>query len=127
MEEENLILLAQEQARQQQPLLQTLKSVDAKLEKLHIRTNKSLRVLIDLTKVHDEEPLGLEFGVVYLWLTIEKADSSFTYKLKQVNQQKSGSFASAQGASLDQHEFTEILITNAAAVGEAIIQVGWRE
>ena len=127
MEEENLILLAQEQARLQQPLLQTLNSIDTKLEKQHIRTNKSMRIPIDLTKVHDDVPLGLEFDVVYLWLTIEKADSSFTYKLKQVNEQKSGSFTAAQGASLDQHEFTEIYITNAAAVGEAIIQVGWRE
>ena len=127
MEEENLILLAQEQARQQQPLLQALTSIDTKLEKQHVRTNKSMRISIDLTVAHDDIPLGLEFGVVYLWLTIEKADSSFTYKLKQVNEQKCGSFTAIQGASLDQHEFIEILITNSAAVGEAIIQVGWRE
>ncbi len=127
MEEEDLIILAQENARLQQPLLQTLNSIDAKLEKQYKRTNKSMRVSIDLTKAHNDEPLGLESGIVYLWLTIEKVDSSFTYKLKQVNQQKSGLFTAAVGASLDQHEFTEIFVTNTAALGEAIIQVGWRE
>lgn len=127
MEEEELILLAQEESRRQQPLLQALNSIDTKLDKQHIRTNMSMRIPIDLTVAHDEEPLGLEFGVVYLWLTIEKADSSFTYKLKQVNQQKSSSFTATQGASLDQHEFTEILITNTVAVGTGVIQVGWRE
>ncbi len=130
MEEEDLILMVQEQARQQQPLqplLQTLNSIDTRLEKLPIRTNKSMRISIDLTKAHDDEPLGLEFGVVYLWLTIEKADSAFTYKLKQVNEQKSGIFTAAQGASLDYHEFTEIFITNTVTLGTAVIQVGWRE
>lgn len=128
MEEEDLILLAQEQGRQQQPLLQALNSVNAKLEKQHIRTNKSTRIVVDLTRAHSDEPQGLEtLGITYLWLTIEKADSSFTYKLKQPSQQKSGIFIGSQGASFDQHEFTEIFVTNDAASGEAIIVVGWRE
>ena len=127
MEEEDLILLAQEESRLQQPFLQILNSIDTNIKKQHTRTNKSMRTVIDLTKAHTDEPLGLEFSVVYLWLTIEKADNAFTYKLKQTNQQKSGSFAGTQGASLDQHEFTEIFVTNTITSGVAVILVGWRE
>jgi hypothetical protein len=138
MEEENLILLAQEIARQQQPMLDKLSSIDNRLTKLgsiddtlkkqNLRANKSQTLTVDLTKVHTNEPLNIEYeGRTYLWLTIEKADSPFTYKLGQTSGTKSEPFTGAVGANLLQHEFTEVYLTNAVAVGHAVIVVGWRE
>lgn len=109
-------------------LYKIYKKLDSAERLQHIKTNRSMRLKVDLTKAHTDEELGLEAtGITYLWLTIEKADSPFTYKIKQTNQQKSGIFTGAQGAGLDQHEFTEIYVTNAVAIGEAIIAVGWRD
>jgi hypothetical protein len=128
MDEEDVILLAQEITRNQQPVLKVLNTISGQLENQPLRTNKSIRVSIDLSIVHTNRKLGLSNGSrFYLWLTIEKADSPFTYKLGQVDQTKSESFTGVIGARFDQHEFTEIYLTNAAAVGEAVILVGWRE
>jgi len=135
MEEEDLILLAQEIARQQQPMLTKLSSINDTLIKQNdtfikqnLRTNKSQTVTVDLTRVHTDEPLNIKYGSrVYLWLTIERADSPFAYLLGQLGETKSESFTGAVGASLFLHEFTEIYVTNAAALGIAVILVGWRE
>jgi hypothetical protein len=88
------------------------------------RTNKSKRLCVDLSVAHEDHPLGLKAtGITYLWLTVEKADSPFTFKL---NERTGDPFTGAVGASLEQHEFTEVYVTNEAGTGEAIIQVGWR-
>lgn len=127
-EEEDIIILAQEQARQQKPILQTLASMNDKLAKQYLRTNKSISATIDLTVAHIDEPLGLEMpNTVYLWLSVEKADSPFSFILKQTSKLKSNPFIGTEGANLDQHEFTEVYITNSVSSGIAIIQVGWRE
>lgn len=128
MEEESLILLAQEIARQQQPMLTKLSSINRTLERQNLRTNKSQTVTVDLTRVHVDKPLDIWYsGRIYLWLTIERADSAFTYKLGQVDETKSETFTGAIGAGLFLHEFAEIYLTNAAALGIAVILVGWRE
>ena len=91
-------------------------------------TNRSIRVVVDLSVVHNEVSLGLELpSIVYLWVTVEKADNDFTYKLKQTNNLKSSVFSGVQGGHLDQHEFLDIFVSNLASSGEAVIQVGWKE
>ena len=91
-------------------------------------TNRSTCVAVDLSVVHNEASVGLELlNVVYLWVTVEKADNEFTYKLKQTNNLKSGVFSGVQGGHLDQHEFLDIFVSNLASSGEAVIQVGWKE
>jgi len=128
MEEENLILLAQEINRQQQPLLAKLGSINDTLEKLPFKTNQSQTVTVELTRAHTDEPLNIKYsGRIYLWLTFERADNPFTYTLGQVCGTKSEPFTGAVGASLFLHEFTEIYFTNAVALGIARILVGWRE
>jgi len=128
VEEEDLILMTQEQARIQKPILQSLEAINSKLSKLYKRTNRSMNVIIDLSEAHTEEPLGLGGNkVTYLWLTVEKADSPFTYSLRQVNGQKSSNFIGVESAALNQHEFIEVYVTNTAQSGIAVIQVGWNE
>lgn len=128
MEEENLILLAQEIARQQQPMLTKLSSINKTLEKLPFKTNQSMTLTIDLTRAHVDQPLNAKYsGRTYLWLTIERADSPFTYRLGQLGETKSEPFTGAIGAALFIHEFTEVYVTNAAALGIATILLGWRE
>jgi hypothetical protein len=135
MEEENLILLAQEIGRQQQPMLAKLSSINDTLIKQNdtlikqnLRTNRSQTVTVNLTRVHTDEPLNIKYSDrTYLWLTIERADSPFTYRLGQVGETKSEPFTGNIGAMLALHEFTEIYLTNAVALGIAIILVGWRE
>jgi hypothetical protein len=128
MEEEDLILLSQEINRQQQPMLTTLRSINDTLEKLPFKTNKSITLTVDLTRAHVDSALNItRKNRAYLWLTIERADSPFTYRLGQLDKTKSELFTGAIGAGLFIHEFTEIYITNAAAIGIAVILVGWRE
>jgi hypothetical protein len=128
MEEENLILLAQEINRQQQPLLAKLGSINDTLEKLPFKTNQSLTTTIDLTVAHVDLPLNAKYkGRTYLWLTIERADSPFTYRLGQLGETKSEPFTGIVGAALFLHEFTEVYITNAAALGIGTMLLGWRE
>ena len=123
-----MILIAQEQARQQQPLLQTLDSIHNILKRQPIRTNKSIRIVIDLTVAHNESEAGIAGpNRIFNWVTVEKADSNFSFKLKQTDSLKSDSFTASTGTSLDNHEFTEVYITNTALAGTGIIQAGWRE
>lgn len=89
------------------------------------RTNKTKLLHVDLSVAHKDHPLGLKAtGVTYLWLTVEKAGSPFTFKL---NEKTGDPFTGAVGVSLEQHEFTEVYVTNEVGTGEAIIQVGWKE
>jgi len=128
MEEETIILLAQEMARQQQPILTKLSSINDTLEKLPFKTNRSLTVTINLPRARIDEPLNAKYsGRTYLWLTIERVDNAFTYQLGQLGDTKSEPFTAAVGASLFLHEFTEVYITNAAALGIGVILLGWRE
>ncbi len=128
IDEEDLILLAQEVSRQQQPILTNLKSINETLQKQNLRANKSLRLQIDLTRAHNDEPLkALYVGRKYLWLTIERMDSPFTYRLGQEGASKSEPFNASVSTSLSLLEFTEVYITNVAAVGIGVILLGWRE
>lgn len=122
MEEEDLILLAQEQERIFKPVLESIKIAELQQYK---RTNKYMQVTIDLSVAHTDKSLGLEGnGVTYLWVAIEQADSPFTYKL---DGKGNSPLIGAVGASFAQHEFSEVYVTNAAAVGLAVFVVGWRE
>jgi hypothetical protein len=122
MEEEDLILLAQEQERLFKPILESIKIAALQQYK---RTNKYVRVNVDLSKAHADEPLGLEGNnVTYLWVAIEQADSDFTYKLDKI---ENSPLIGAVGASFSQHEFHEIYVTNEALTGLAVFVVGWRE
>jgi len=128
MEEETIILLAQEMARQQQPILTKLSSINDTLEKLPFKTNQSMTPTIDLTRTRVDEPLNAKYsGRTYLWLTIERVDSPFTYRLGQLGDTKSEPFTAAVGAGIFLHEFTEVYITNAAALGIGVMLLGWRE
>jgi hypothetical protein len=81
------------------------------------RTNRTLNVEVDLTTAHADEVLGVEVsGRVYRWLTIETCDVEevLTYKLKQTDGSYSDSFVAAQGRSIEQHDFVDIVVTNLA-------------
>ena len=122
MEEEDLILLAQEQERIFKPILESIKIAALQQYK---RTNKYMRVNVDLSVAHTDESLGLEGNkVTYLWVAIEQADSDFTYKL---DRKENSPLIGAVGTSFSQHEFSEIYVTNEAASGLAVFVVGWRE
>jgi hypothetical protein len=122
MEEEDFILLAQEQERLLKP---TLESIRIAALQQYKRTNRYIRVEVDLSKAHTDEPLGLEGNkVTYLWVTIEQADSDFTYKL---DRKENSPLIGTLGASFSQHEFHEIYVTNEVATGQAVLVVGWRE
>ena len=122
MEEEDLILLAQEQERLFKPILESIKIAALQQYK---RTNKYMRVNVDLSVAHTDKSLGLEGNkVTYLWVTIEQADSAFTYKL---DRKENSPLIGAVGTSFTQHEFHEIYVTNVADTGLAVFVVGWRE
>ena len=122
MEEEDLILLAQEQERLFKPILESIKIAALQQYK---RTNKYMRVNVDLSVAHTDKSLRLEGNnVTYLWVAIEQADSDFTYKL---DRKENSPLIGAVGTSFAQHEFHEIYVTNEAASGLAVFVVGWRE
>jgi len=122
MEEEDLILVVQEQARILKPTLESIKI--AALQQ-HKRTNRYISVPVDLSVAHTDKSLGLKGnGVTFLWVVIEQRDSPFTYKL---DSKGNTPLIGAVGASFAQHEFSEVYITNAAAAGLAVFILGWRE
>lgn len=92
-----------------------------------LRTNRCTTSIINLTVAHVNIPLGIKYdGRVYLLLDVERNDSPFTYRLGQPSTpDKSEVFTAPTGLFF--HEFTEIYITNAAALGIAIILTGWYE
>ena len=92
-----------------------------------MRTNRTLRPVIDLTVVHTDEPLRLEDSIIYKWLTVETVDAPFTFRLKSSDGHLSNPFIADVGFNITQHDFVEILVTNAAGVGIGAILVGWRE
>lgn len=93
----------------------------------YMRTNRTRRSQINLTVTHTDTPLGLKRGLIYRWLTIEVADSPFTYRLESPSGAMSAEFIGTGGASLAQHDFVEIYVSNSIGTGEGVIQVGWRE
>ena len=122
MEEEDLILLAQEQERIFKPILESIKIAALQQYK---RTNKYMRVNVDLSVAHTDKSLRLEGNnVTYLWVAIEQADSDFTYKL---DRKENSPLIGAVGTSFAQHEFHEIYVTNEAASGLAVFVVGWKD
>ena len=93
----------------------------------YMRTNRTFRLEIDLTVVHADQSLGLEDGIIYKWLTVEAAAAAFTYRVRSPSGVWSDAFVGLAGAVLDNHDFIDISVSNAAGLGIAVIQVGWRE
>jgi len=120
MEEEDIILFAQLTRQAPAPLPVPLVTPQ------YARTNRYMSIEVDLSVAHTNKALGLSSGITYLWVTIERADSPFTYKLNKVT---NNSLIGSVGASVTQHEFTEIYVTNAAAsaTSRAVFTVGWRD
>lgn len=95
---------------------------------LTARTNKTLTVDVDLTVARTDEPLMLRIpGRVYRWLTIERCDSSLTYRLRQTDGTLSDVFTAYKGASISQHDFVDIVVSNPAGVGVCRFVVGYWE
>lgn len=92
-----------------------------------MRTNRSFRPEIDLTVAHVDFPLGLEDDIVYKWLVVELIGTGFTFRLRSPHGHLSDPFTAVVGFNLTQHDFIEVLVTNAAGVGIGTLQVGWRE
>jgi hypothetical protein len=110
----------------QQAILEELRSMNRTI-KNQLRTNRCVTTIIDLTVAHTNEPLGLKYkDRNYLFLDVERADSAFTYILGQPNSPiKSEIFTAPTGLFF--HEYTEIYVTNAVAIGIGIILSGWLE
>lgn len=92
-----------------------------------MRTNRSFRPEVDLTVTHANFPLGLESDIIYKWLVVEVVGAAFTFRLRSPHGHLSDPFTAVVGLNLTQHDFIEILVTNAAGVGIGAFQVGWRE
>lgn len=112
--------------------LNVLKMIFAKIlemaERGAVRTNRTKMVEVDLTAAHTDEPLGLEVsGRIYRWLTIERCDSSLTYKLKQTDGSLSDPFTAYKGARITHHDFLDIIISNPIGTGICRFIVGYRE
>lgn len=90
-------------------------------------TNRSDTIDVDLTVAHTNSSLGLEslIGETMKWLTVEKCDTTCTFRLKQTDGSYSGLFTAEQGRSLSQHEFADILVSNPTGVGICRFVVGW--
>jgi len=110
----------------QQSILDELRSIRKTL-KSQFRTNRCTTSIIDLTVAHNNTPLGVGYkDRVYLLLDVERNDSPLTYRLGQPNSPtKSEVFTAPTGLFF--HEYTEVYITNAAAIGIAVILTGWYE
>lgn len=99
-----------------------------KSDSAYIRTNRTFRLEIDLTIARVDQSLGLGgSGVIYKWLTVEAMAAAFTYRIRSPSGVWSEAFAGIVGAALDNHDFTNISVSNAVGIGIAVIQVGWRE
>lgn len=121
------IVAAEEQARLTAEQINRMQQPALTQEPAIMRTNRSLRVEVDLTVAHNITPLKLTKNIVYRWITIEGVGSPFTYSLKSPNGVTSTPFSGIVGATVVQHDFLEIYITNIIGVGTAVFQVGWRE
>jgi len=84
---------------------------------------------VDLTKAHDNEPIGLSdllkgVGVPHAsYMSIITVPSAFTFRLNSTDMD---AIDAAVGLEWDGFEITEIYITNAALAGTALINVEYR-
>ena len=109
-------------------LLHYLKKISAQLERLAVRTNRTISVEVDLSVARTDEPLNLEVpGRTYRWLTVERCDGSLTYKLKQTDGSLSNSFTAYRGSSITNHDFLDVVVSNPAGAGICRFVVGYYE
>jgi len=91
-------------------------------------TNRLKVVTVDLSIPHTKASVGLAaLAVTFRWLTVDVVTTAAQLQFVQTDGSQSDLFTAEQSARFQEHQFLDVLVTNAAAPGGSLkIVVGWQ-